>query len=60
LGEYWFDERAAGVAVNFFERLLVHVKGEWAGEHFELQGWQKGIVRDIFGWKIGSKGENGK
>jgi len=31
-GEFYFDERAAEAAVRFFERLLVHVKGEWAGE----------------------------
>lgn len=58
MSEYWFDERAAAVAVNFFERLLVHVKGEWAGEHFALQEWQRVIVREIFGWKmVGEDGE---
>ncbi len=51
MSEYWFDRRAADVAVAFFERLLVHVKGEWAGQPFVLLPWQKRIVRDIFGWK---------
>jgi len=51
MAEYWFDEQAAAVAVAFFERLLVHVKGEWAGQPFLLLPWQKKIVRDIFGWK---------
>ena len=51
MSEYWFDRRAADVAVAFFERLLVHVKGEWAGQPFALLPWQKKIVRDIFGWK---------
>ncbi|HFD40868.1 MAG TPA: terminase large subunit [Anaerolineae bacterium] len=50
-GDFWFDERAAQGAVNFFERLLVHVKGEWAGQPFVLQDWQRGVVRDLFGWK---------
>jgi phage terminase large subunit-like protein len=58
MSEYWFDEKAAGVAVNFFERMLVHVKGEWAGEPFRLQGWQKKIVRDIFGWKRSNPGND--
>jgi len=51
MAEYWFDEQAAAVAVAFFERLLVHVKGEWAGQPFLLLPWQKKIVRDVFGWK---------
>jgi phage terminase large subunit-like protein len=49
--EYWFDQSAAGLAVRFFERLLRHTKGEWAGEGFQLQAWQKKIVREVFGWK---------
>jgi len=49
---YWFDERAATVAVNFFERLLRHSKGQWAGQLFTLQPWQKDdIIRPLFGWK---------
>jgi phage terminase large subunit-like protein len=57
LGEYYFDERAADLAVRFFERLLVHVKGEWAGQPFILQGWQRDeIIRPLFGWKRESDG----
>jgi phage terminase large subunit-like protein len=48
---YRFDERAAELAERFFERLLRHTKGEWAGEGFHLQAWQRQIVRDVFGWK---------
>lgn len=48
---YRFDERAAETAVRFFERLLRHSKGEWAGQPFELQPWQAEIVREVFGWK---------
>ncbi len=50
--EFTFDKKAAQVAVNFFEKLLVHVKGEWAGEPFILQDWQREeIIKQIFGWK---------
>jgi phage terminase large subunit-like protein len=52
LSEFWFDERAAQVAVNFFERVLVHVKGEWAGKPFTLEAWQREeVIRPLFGWK---------
>lgn len=47
----WFDARAAGVAVAFFERLLHHVKGEWSGQAFVLQDWQRTMVSELFGWK---------
>lgn len=50
--QFWFDERAATVAVAFFEKLLTHTKGEWAGQPFKLQEWQRdGIIRPLFGWK---------
>jgi phage terminase large subunit-like protein len=50
--EYHFDEKAADLAVAFFERLLTHVKGEWAGEPLTLMAWQRNdIIRPIFGWK---------
>ena len=29
--DFWFDRKAADLAVTFFEKLLVHSKGEWAG-----------------------------
>ncbi len=49
---YYFDEQAADLAVLFFEQLLVHVEGEWAGEPFILQDWQRDeIIRPLFGWK---------
>ena len=50
--DLWFDERAANVAVAFFERLLRHTKGEWAGNAFKLQRWQRDdVIRPLFGWK---------
>lgn len=52
LSNYYFDERSAVIAVNFFERLLRHSKGEWSGQPFTLQEWQKrDIVRPLFGWR---------
>lgn len=49
---FWFDKRAADLAVAFFEKLLVHSKGEWAGKPFKLQDWQRDdIIRPLFGWK---------
>lgn len=51
MSEYRFDEKAATVAVRFFDKLLVHVKGEWAGQPFRLQPWQHDIVWNVFGWK---------
>lgn len=51
MSEYQFDERAASVAVAFFERLLRHSKGEWAGKPFALLAWQRELVRNVFGWK---------
>lgn len=51
-GQFVYDPRAAAVAVAFFERLLHHVKGEWSGEPFRLQGWQRDdIIKPLFGWK---------
>lgn len=50
--EFYFDERAADGAVRFFERVLRHTKGEWAGRPFMLQGWQRDdVIRPLFGWK---------
>lgn len=40
------------MAVRFFEKLLVHSKGEWAGKPFILQEWQReDIIKPLFGWK---------
>lgn len=37
-------------AVQFFERYLRHHEGEWAGQPFKLEEWQKFILREVFGW----------
>ncbi len=45
-----FSAEKADKAVNFFERVLVHTKGEWAGRPFVLTEWQKNdIIRPLFG-----------
>lgn len=55
--DFYFDERAAELAVRFFERLLVHSKGEWASKPFTLEPWQRDeIIRPLFGWKRTSDG----
>lgn len=48
---YYFDEDKAAKAVAFFPRYLVHTTGEWAGLPFHLIGWQKIVVRMLFGWR---------
>jgi len=50
--KYWFDEAAAGKAVDFIEKFCTHVKGELGGKPFLLEDWQKDdIIRPLFGWK---------
>jgi phage terminase large subunit-like protein len=49
-GLFW-DEAIAERACIFFEKFLVHSKGEWAGQPFVLGPWQKFIVGNLFGWK---------
>src|SRR5438093_2171577 len=48
---FWLDKEAADRACGFFEDMLVHVKGEWAGQPFVLERWQREIVQNLFGWK---------
>lgn len=47
--DYIFSEEKANLAISFFS-LLKHFKGEWAGDDFELEGWQEFIIWCIFGW----------
>ena len=45
-----FDEGRAERAVRFFENILVHTKGRWAGEPFKLADWQREeIIEPLFG-----------
>ncbi|RMD51720.1 terminase large subunit [Candidatus Parcubacteria bacterium] len=49
--KYYFDKKEARRAVAFFERELIHIEGECAGQKFKLEPWQYKIVRRFFGWK---------
>lgn len=50
--DYYYDEKHAKAAVLFFEKLLKHSKGEWAGQAFGLLDWQReDIIEPLFGWK---------
>jgi phage terminase large subunit-like protein len=44
-----FNETAARRVTNFFERVLVHCDGEWAGKPFALLPWQRDMLRTLFG-----------
>ncbi len=44
-----FDQVRADSALNFFQRVLRHTKGAFAGVPFMLMPWQREIVSDIFG-----------
>ncbi len=43
-----FSQEAADRAINFIQ-LLKHTKGEWAGEYFILEPWQRAVVSELFG-----------
>ncbi len=46
-----FDVAAGKVWVDFFERFLVHTKGEWDKQPFKLLDWQRDdIIMPLFGW----------
>lgn len=44
-----FDQQKADNAVNFFPLYLRHSTGRFAGTRFNLDEWQKPIIRQIFG-----------
>ncbi|MDL2319828.1 terminase large subunit [Alistipes sp. OttesenSCG-928-B03] len=48
---WYFDRKAAQRAIRFIESLK-HTKGEWAGQKFLLEPWQKFIVWNLFGWML--------
>lgn len=47
--EFYFEPKAALHVFRFLEKLR-HYKGQWAGQQFKLEGWQKFIVGNLFGW----------
>lgn len=47
----WMDEGRGWRVVGFFERLLAHTNGRWAGKPFALMDWQVyDVVMPLFGW----------
>lgn len=50
-----FDEDAGWRVIDFFQ-FLHHSKGKWAGQTFELSGWQKFLLWVLFGWKQAATG----
>ena len=52
LDKYYFDEKAADLAVKYIETHVYHTKGALSGTRLILSDWQKErVVRPIFGWK---------
>lgn len=49
--EYWFDDKKAQDALDFFPECLQHVEGAIAGQPFKLELWQQAVVANLFGWK---------
>lgn len=45
------DKAAGNRVIDFFERYLVHIDGEWAGTPFRPADWQKDYLRLVFGTK---------
>jgi phage terminase large subunit-like protein len=48
-GEFYFDAKAAGLAVNFAPMFLRHTKG--VDGPLILERWQQAIIATLFGWK---------
>ena len=48
--DLYFDEEAAERPVKFISHLK-HVRGDFVGQRFILQDWQKFLVYNVFGWK---------
>jgi len=48
---WWFDTNEADRVCAFFEGMLTHSKGEWAGQNIRLEEWQRERMRRLFGWR---------
>ena len=44
-----WNQQAATRAISFFETMLCHCDGEWAGDPFKLLPWQKNLISTLFG-----------
>jgi len=51
-GEFWYSERLAQAAVDFFHKYIRHTKGRWAGKPFIPAPWQEKDLRALFGWEL--------
>jgi len=47
---FHFSQKHADYAINFFEQMLCHSKGEWAGKPFHLIPYQEEFLTEVFGW----------
>ena len=47
----WFDYDASRWVLSFFPACIKHVKGQMAGEPYELEPHEQAITANIFGWK---------
>lgn len=48
---WYFDIKTASLAVKAI-RLIRHTSGKWAGQPFQLQGWQAFVLWCVYGWKL--------
>lgn len=48
---FYYDPAEAARACRFFEEFLVHSKGDFAGQPFLLQLWQRDYFSKLYGWK---------
>ena len=54
-GPYEFSDKEAARVCQFVE-LMVHTKGELAGQRIKLEPWQVWVLTTIFGWRRRSDG----
>lgn len=48
--KWTYNEDLAERPIRFIETMVQHIIGEMAGKPFLLEGWQKDIIRQAFGW----------
>jgi phage terminase large subunit-like protein len=48
--DIYFDEVEAVKCVNFIERYCFQWEGDWRGQPFKLELWQKFHLEQLFGW----------
>jgi phage terminase large subunit-like protein len=46
-----FDSRSAQRVINFFERILRHYQGKWAGKPFLLAPWEQFVIWNLYGFQ---------